>query len=65
MILKKFKLILEDDKVSYLFPDEIISITPSKDQKGNAIMTVVYYDDDLCCSTSSLICNSILVEDLY
>ena len=60
-ILKKYKLI-SDDQVKYLFPDEIISITPSIDKNGKGILLITYWDDEFCVS-STYICNKIIVEN--
>jgi len=60
-LLKKYKL-SSDNKVHYLYPDEITSINTAIDKNGNAVLIVNYYDDDLCIN-SAIICDRIEVED--
>ncbi len=61
-LLKKYKLIGDDNKVHYLFPDEIKTITTLTDKNRNALLVVNYYDDEFCCN-STIICDKIEVED--
>ena len=61
-ILKKYKLIGHDNKVHYLYPDEITTIKPAVDKNGNAVLFVNYYDDEFHIN-SSIICEKIEVKD--
>ena len=61
-LLKKYKLIGNDNEVHYLYPDEITCIVPAKDKNGNAVLIVNYYDDEFNIN-SSIICEKIEVED--
>lgn len=61
-LLKKYKLIGYDNKVYYLYPDEITSIKTAVDKNGDAVLIVNYYDDELCIN-SAIICDRIEVED--
>ena len=61
-LLKKYKLIGDNNKFHYLFPDEIKSISTHTDKNGNAVLIVNYYDDEFCCN-STIICDKIEVED--
>jgi hypothetical protein len=61
-LLKKYKLIGDNNEIHYLYPDEITSIVPYIDKSGNPIMVVNYYDNEFLI-ISSIICNKIEVED--
>ncbi len=61
-LLKKYKLIGDDNEIHYLYPDEITSIVPCIDKNGNPIIIINYIDDEFDIN-SSIICNKIEVED--